>query len=110
MTTAILSTLTGIPVRTDIAMTGEITLTGDVLAIGGLNEKLLAAKRMGINEVILPEKNRKDIPEIQEDLLSGLKLNYVRTIRDVLKLAMTQTPYVKKRARISRQTGRSIGR
>ena len=60
LVTAMLSALTGIPVRTDIAMTGEITLTGDVLAVGGLNEKLLAAKRLGILNIILPEKNRKD--------------------------------------------------
>ena len=110
MTAAILSKLTDIPVRTDVAMTGEITLTGDVLAIGGLNEKLLAAKRMGINEIILPEKNRKDISDIQKDLLSGLKLHFVRTIRDVLNLALTESPYVRKRARISRSGARSIGR
>ena len=110
MTTAILSKLTDITVRTDIAMTGEITLTGDVLAIGGLNEKLLAAKRMGINEIIVPEKNKKDISDMQEDLLNGLKLHFVRSIRDVLNLALTKSPYVRKRARLSRSGASSLGR
>lgn len=89
---AMLSSLTGIPVRTDIAMTGEITLTGDVLPIGGLNEKLLAAKRNGITEIIVPERNRKDMPDLQPELLDGLKLHFVRRIDDVIKLAMTQAP------------------
>ncbi len=89
---AMLSSLTGIPVRTDIAMTGEITLTGDVLPIGGLNEKLLAAKRNGITEIIVPERNRKDLPDLQPELLDGLKLHFVRRIDDVIKLAMTQAP------------------
>ncbi len=91
--TAILSSLTEIPVRTDIAMTGEITLTGDILPIGGLNEKLLAAKRLGINRVIVPERNRKDIRELQKELLEGLDLQYVRSIAEVLKLAMVHSPY-----------------
>jgi len=90
--TAILSSLTGITVRTDVAMTGEMTLTGDVLPVGGLNEKMLAAKRLGITEIIVPEKNRKDIAELQPDLLDGLDLQYVRTINDVLKLALTSMP------------------
>ncbi len=90
--TAILSSLTGISVRTDIAMTGEMTLTGDVLPVGGLNEKLLAAKRLGITEILVPEKNRKDIAELQPDLLDGLDLQYARTINDVLKLALTSMP------------------
>lgn len=91
--TAMLSTLTDIPVRTDIAMTGEITLIGDVLPVGGLNEKLLAAKRLGITQIILPEKNRKDMGELQPDLLEGLHLRFVRTMREVLKLAMTRSPF-----------------
>ncbi len=109
MTTAILSTLTDIPVRTDIAMTGEITLSGDVLAIGGLNEKLLAAKRMGITEIIIPDANRKDLSEIQADLLDGLKLHFVKSIREVLKLAMLESPYVKKSPdKSSRELNRSL--
>jgi ATP-dependent Lon protease len=93
--TALLSSLTDIAVRTDLAMTGEITLIGDVLPIGGLNEKLLAAKRLGITEIILPERNRKDIGELQTELLDGLNLHFVRRVRDVLNLAMVGTPFVK---------------
>ncbi len=91
--TAILSSLTRIEVRTDLAMTGEITLTGDVLPVGGLNEKLLAAKRLGIASIILPEKNRKDVGEFPRELLEGLQLHFVRTITEVLKLAMTRSPF-----------------
>ena len=87
---AMLSSLTGVPVRTDLAMTGEITLTGDVLPVGGLNEKLLAAKRLGINVIVLPEKNRKDVSELQAELLDGMTLHYVRTVAAVLKLVMTE--------------------
>lgn len=92
LTVAMLSSVTGIPVRTDIAMTGEVTLTGDVLPIGGLNEKLLAAKRNGISEIIVPEKNRKDIPDLQPELLDGLTLHFVRRVDDVIRLAMTEAP------------------
>jgi len=92
---AILSCLTGIPVRTDLAMTGEITLTGDVLPVGGLNEKLLGAKRLGIFEVIVPSRNQKDIAELPSELLEGLTLHYVKTVGEVLKLAFLETPYVR---------------
>ena len=95
--TALLSSLVSIPIRTDIAMTGEITLTGDVLAIGGLNEKLLAAKRNGINEIILPFHNKKDVKELPEYLLEGLKLHFVKKVKDVLQIAMVQSPYVKRK-------------
>jgi ATP-dependent Lon protease len=90
--TAMLSTLTGIPVRTDIAMTGEITLLGDVLPVGGLNEKLLAAKRNKITDIIVPDRNRKDINELPKELLKGLNLHYVKDVRSVFKLAMTEAP------------------
>jgi ATP-dependent Lon protease len=90
--TAMLSALSSIPVRTDVAMTGEITLTGDVLPVGGLNEKLLAAKRLGISTIIVPARNRKDISELKEELLDGLTLHYVRRSQDVLKLALEQMP------------------
>ncbi|MDF1543709.1 MAG: endopeptidase La [bacterium] len=90
--TAVLSSLTATEVRTDIAMTGEITLTGDVLPVGGLNEKLLAAKRQKIVRLVVPEKNRKDIEELQADLLEGLEINYVKTIFDVLKLTLVSMP------------------
>ncbi len=100
LVTAILSALIGIPVRNDMAMTGEITLTGDILPVGGLNEKLLAAKRMGIFEIIVPEKNRKDINDMQPDLLKGLNIHYVRKVKDVLRLAMIESPF--KPGRISK--------
>jgi len=96
---AALSALTGTPVRTDIAMTGELTLVGDVLAVGGLNEKLLAAKRNGIVDIVLPEKNRKDIAELPAELLEGLHLHYVRDVLEVVKLVMTSSPLVPTRGR-----------
>ncbi len=106
--TAIVSSLTGIPVRTDVAMTGEITLTGDVLAIGGLNEKLLAAKRLGITTIVVPEKNKKDIAELSKDLKDGLKLHYVKSIRDVLRLVLTRSPFVRMNARAKGRANRLL--
>ncbi|MCK4606869.1 MAG: endopeptidase La, partial [candidate division Zixibacteria bacterium] len=105
--TAILSTLVAIPIRTDVAMTGEITLTGDVLAIGGLNEKLLAAKRLGITEIILPARNRKEALELPADLLDGLRLYYVKTVHEVLKLAMSRSPFIRSGDHVRR--GQGIG-
>jgi ATP-dependent Lon protease len=99
LVTAILSSLTKIPVRVDVAMTGEITLTGDVLPIGGLNEKLLAAKRLGIMQIILPERNRKDLIEMRPELLDGLKLHFVSTINEVLRHAFTTSPIVSGKTR-----------
>ncbi len=92
--TAMVSALTDRPVRTDVAMTGELTLIGDVLPIGGLNEKLLAAKRIGITEIILPERNRKDISELAPELLEGMNLNFVKKASDVLKLAMADSKFL----------------
>jgi ATP-dependent Lon protease len=86
--TALASAATKIPVRRDIAMTGEITLRGKVLPIGGLKEKLLAAHRMGIIEVILPKDNEKDIAEVPENLRNAMKLHYVDTMDQVLKIAL----------------------
>jgi ATP-dependent Lon protease len=88
MATAIASALSRIPVRRDIAMTGEITLRGKVLAIGGLKEKLLAAHRAGIFEVILPSDNEKDLAEVPENLRSVMKLHFVKTMDDVLAFAL----------------------
>jgi len=88
MATAIASALSRIPVRRDIAMTGEITLRGKVLAIGGLKEKLLAAHRAGILEVILPADNEKDLPEVPENLRAAMKLRFVKTMDDVLAFAL----------------------
>jgi ATP-dependent Lon protease len=86
--TAIASALSGIPVRRDLAMTGEITLRGKVLPIGGLKEKLLAAHRAGLFEVILPKENEKDLPDVPENLRTAMKLQFVDTMDQVLALAL----------------------
>ncbi len=88
MTTAIYSAVTGRKVRGDIAMTGEVTLRGRVLPIGGLKEKLLAAKQHGIREVLVPERNRKDIGELSEEITGGMRITYVTVMEDVLKCAL----------------------
>ena len=88
MATAIASALSRIPVRRDIAMTGEITLRGKVLPIGGLKEKLLAAHRAGIFEVLLPADNEKDLPEVPDNLRAAMKLRFVKTMDDVLAFAL----------------------
>lgn len=88
MATAMLSALTGRAVRADLAMTGEITLRGRVLPIGGLKEKLLAAKKAGIRTVLVPEKNKSDISEISSEITDGLKIVYVSTMKQVLKEAL----------------------
>ena len=92
MTTAIVSSLTDIPVRADVAMTGEITLRGEVLPIGGLKEKLLAAHRGGIKTVVIPEENEKDLAEIPENIKQQLDIRPVRWIDDVLEIALTEMP------------------
>ncbi len=86
--TSICSALTGIPVRCDLAMTGEITVRGRVLAIGGLKEKLLAAHRHGIFEIVLPKDNEKDLADIPENIRKEMKLNFVFSMDEVLKIAL----------------------
>jgi ATP-dependent Lon protease len=88
MATTICSALTSIPVRADVAMTGEITLRGKVLPIGGLKEKLLAAHRHGINEAIMPKDNEKDLPDIPENIRNVMKLHFVENMDEVLKIAL----------------------
>jgi ATP-dependent Lon protease len=88
MVTSIVSVLTGIPVRKDIAMTGEITLRGRVLPIGGLKEKLLAALRGGLSTVLIPKDNEKDLAEIPENVKSGLTIVPVSTVDELLKHAL----------------------
>jgi ATP-dependent Lon protease len=88
MVTALVSTLTKNPVHANVAMTGEITLRGRVLPIGGLKEKLLAALRGGITTVIIPEENRKDLADIPANVTEGLKIVPVRWIDEVLDLAL----------------------
>jgi ATP-dependent Lon protease len=92
MTTAFISALTGIPVRGDVAMTGEITLRGEVTAIGGLKEKLLAALRGGIKTVLIPEENAKDLQEIPDNVKNGLEIIPVKWIDQVLKVALERMP------------------
>ena len=92
MVTAIVSVLTGIPVRKDVAMTGEITLRGRVLPIGGLKEKLLAALRGGIKKVLIPEANAKDLAEIPENVKNGLEIVPVARVGEVLRHALTRMP------------------
>jgi ATP-dependent Lon protease len=77
-----------IPVRRDVAMTGEITLRGKVLPIGGLKEKLLAALRAGINEAIIPKENEKDLPEVPENIRNEMKIHLVENMDQVLKIAL----------------------
>jgi ATP-dependent Lon protease len=92
LTTALVSVLTGIPARSDVAMTGEITLRGEVLAIGGLKEKLLAAHRGGIKTVLIPESNVKDLVDIPENIKNQLQIHPVKWIDQVLELALESAP------------------
>ena len=88
MATALLSVLSGIPVRSDVAMTGEITLRGKVLPIGGVKEKLLAAHRAGIRKIILPRDNEKDISEIPQEILKELSIELVEKAEEVFDIAL----------------------
>jgi ATP-dependent Lon protease len=88
LATSICSALTNIPVRCNLAMTGEITVRGKVLPIGGLKEKLLAAHRQGIFELVLPKDNEKDLPEIPENIRKDMKLHFVTSMDEVLKIAL----------------------
>src|SRR5260221_9215671 len=92
MCTALVSALTKIPVRSDVAMTGEITLRGEVLPIGGLKEKLLAALRAGIKHVIIPQENQRELKEIPKNIKQGLEIHPVRWIDHVLNVALAHLP------------------
>ncbi|RMD88460.1 MAG: endopeptidase La [Alphaproteobacteria bacterium] len=92
MVTAIVSVLTQIPVRKDVAMTGEVTLRGNVLAIGGLKEKLLAALRGGIKTVLIPKENEKDLAEIPDNVKEGLEIIPISHVSEALKIALTRQP------------------
>jgi ATP-dependent Lon protease len=92
MCTALVSALTRIPVRSDVAMTGEITLRGEVLPIGGLKEKLLAAHRGGIRTVLIPDENVKDLAEIPDNIKGRLEIKSVKWIDEVLQLALSNMP------------------
>jgi len=90
--TAIVSALTGIAVRPDVAMTGEITLRGKVLPIGGLKEKVLAAHRAGMTQVIIPAENEKDLKDVPEEVLEDLTIHFVETMDEVLRIALVSSP------------------
>ena len=104
MATALASVLTKVPVRREVAMTGEITLHGKVLPIGGLKEKLLAAKRAGITEAIIPLDNKKDYEEIKNELPPGLTINFVKEATEVLAIALSQPLLQKVKAKKSGET------
>ncbi len=89
--TAIASALTHVPVRCDLAMTGEITLRGKVLAIGGVKEKLLAAHRTGLYTVILPRDNEKDLADVPQDIQAAMTIKFAETMDDVLAVALDRT-------------------
>jgi ATP-dependent Lon protease len=90
MATALASALTKIPARVDVAMTGEITLRGKVLPIGGIKEKVLAAHRAGVKNIILPRDNEKDLADIPKNVLDTLDLHLVSTMDEVLKIALAE--------------------
>ena len=90
MVTSIVSSITTIPVRRDVAMTGEVTLTGQVLQIGGLKEKLLAAHRAGIKKVLIPQENKKDLVEVPQTVVDSMKIIPVKNVDEVLKVALTK--------------------
>jgi ATP-dependent Lon protease len=92
MCTALVSVLTDIPVRADVAMTGEITLRGEVLPIGGLKEKLLAARRGGIKTVIIPKENERDLAEVPDNIMEDLNIRPVKWIDEVLGIALEAMP------------------
>ena len=92
MTTAFVSAITGIPVRADVAMTGEITLRGEVLAIGGLKEKLLAAVRGGLKTALIPEENVKDLTEMPDNIKNKIEILPVKWIDQVLERALEHKP------------------
>ena len=92
MATALASILSGRPVKPQLAMTGEITLRGDVLPIGGLKEKLLAAYRAGIKTVILPKDNKKDMTEVPAEIKKGVKFKFVSEVGEVLRMALDKKP------------------
>ncbi|MDE6352353.1 MAG: endopeptidase La, partial [Muribaculaceae bacterium] len=94
MATSIVSAFTQKRVKNRLAMTGEITLRGKVLPVGGIREKILAAKRAGITDIILSEQNKKNIEEIEKQFIKGVKFHFVETVKDVIKIAITKTPAI----------------
>ncbi|NRP16066.1 MULTISPECIES: endopeptidase La [unclassified Marinobacterium] len=109
MCTTLVSALTGIPVRSDVAMTGEITLRGQVLPIGGLKEKLLAAHRGGIKTVLIPEENRRDLKEIPDNIKADLEIKPVKWIDQVLEVALVEQPVPLDDAEVEELTSETKG-
>ena len=107
MCTAIVSSLTEIPVKSSVAMTGEITLRGEVLPIGGLKEKLLAAHRGGIKTVLIPDQNQEELKEIPDNVKSGLKIIPVKWIDEVLELALESSPSAQSVSENTKRTKKS---
>jgi ATP-dependent Lon protease len=105
MATAMASALTRIPVHKEVAMTGEITLRGKVLPIGGLKEKLLAAHRAGLTTVVIPKDNEKDLIEVPADVRDAMQLNLVETMDEVLHLALERLPI----PRAGKSAGAEVG-
>src|SRR5665648_272997 len=93
MATSLISSLTNIPIRKDVAMTGEITLRGRVLPVGGLKEKILAAYQYGIKTIIIPQDNIKNLEDIPNDIKKRLKFIMVNNLDEVLKIALTRDPF-----------------
>ena len=100
LTTAIVSAFTKIPVKKDVAMTGEVTLRGRALEIGGLKEKVLAAHRAGVKTIIIPEQNKKDLEDIPQYVLDDLEFHFVKHMDDVLRIALTRPPHASGSKRI----------
>lgn len=92
MVSSLASLMTGRAMVPRVAMTGEITLRGKVLPVGGIKEKVLAAKRAGVERVVLPERNRRDVEEITQDLLEGLDLQFVGTVDEALRYTLSEPP------------------
>jgi ATP-dependent Lon protease len=105
MATALISALTRIPVRRSVAMTGELTLRGKVLAVGGIKEKVLAARRAGISTVLLPRKNDKDIQELAKTIRRGMRFVLVEHMDEVLTAALTESPRDRGRLRVPAAKG-----
>jgi ATP-dependent Lon protease len=92
MATALVSLVCGIPVRSDVAMTGEITLRGQVLPVGGIKEKVLAAHRIGLKTVVLPKRNEADLEELPEEVRQSIHFVFADTVEDVLRASLEQFP------------------
>jgi ATP-dependent Lon protease len=108
LATALTSLLTGRTVRDDVAMTGEITLTGKVLAVGGIKEKVLAAKRAGMSEVILPERNKGDLEDLTEEARKSLVFHFVTEIPQALDIAIRKAnPEIRPKSRPAAPAGRA---